>query len=186
MPAPSSAAAPWYSFQAGPAHIAILSTEHDLSAASPQAAWLAADLAAASSVWTIVGAHRFFYIDSSTEGRDAAAGAELLAALEPIFVANGVDLVIAGHHHSYQRTCRVVAGACDDVGPMHVVAGNAGAGLSGVSAAWPAIFRAVILEHGFLKLSANETHLLGSARRSMDGTEMDAFALAARERRSAC
>jgi hypothetical protein len=69
MPAPATYAAPWYSFDAGPVHFTHISTEHALGAGSPQLAWLAADLAAASAAglpWKVLSAHRFFYVDSST------------------------------------------------------------------------------------------------------------------------
>lgn len=54
-----------------------------------------------------------------------------------------VDLAVYGHHHSYQRTCKVVGEVCegmssqghaergqDYVAPVHVVLGMAGMGLS--------------------------------------------------------
>lgn len=48
-----------------------------------------------------------------------------------------VDLTFHGHHHSYQRTCPVYDNTCmgygDDgvpLAPVHMVIGNAGAGLS--------------------------------------------------------
>jgi hypothetical protein len=69
MPPPAARDAPWYSFDAGPVHFITVSTEHDLSAESPQLAWLAADLAtaaAANATWKVLSAHRFFYVDSST------------------------------------------------------------------------------------------------------------------------
>ncbi|CAN0549640.1 unnamed protein product, partial [Ectocarpus sp. 8 AP-2014] len=42
-----------------------------------------------------------------------------------------VDLAVYGHHHSYQRTCRVANETCyqDYTAPVHVVMGMAGMGL---------------------------------------------------------
>ena len=185
MPFPSSAASPWYSFDAGGVHWAMLSTEHDLSATSPQLKWLDADLAAANATWLLVGAHRFLYADSSSRAGDDAAGAGLLHALEPIFLKRSIDLVVAGHHHSYQRTCAVAAGRCSPDGPVYIVAGHAGAGLSGFST-WPRdIFVRRVSEHGYLRLAANASHLAVSSRRSSDGSEMDAVTLTAKYRRRA-
>jgi hypothetical protein len=180
MPPPASADAPWYSFDAGDAHIAMLSTEHDLSAASAQIVWLEQDLAAAAAAekrWRIVAAHRFFFADTSSGASDVEAGAALLQDLEPLFVMYGVRLVIAGHHHSYQRTCAMVGGKCVSDGPVYIVSGNAGAGLSGISGAPLSIYERIALEHGYLRLSVNKTHLVGSAQRSVSASKMDSFVL---------
>ena len=180
MPPPATFAAPWYSFDAGAVHFVQLSTEHDLSAFSPQVRWLAADLAVAAAArtrWIVVNAHRFFYVDSSQANRDAASGHALLEAIEPLFVRFGVDLTLTGHHHSYQRTCPVINGECVARGPVHIVAGNAGAGLSGTSGRRSALFAAIVSEHGYVRATANQTHLVVQARRSADGSLLDQLVL---------
>ena len=177
MPAPSTAAAPWYSFDIGRVHISVLSTEADVSVGSEQVDWLSADLAAAAADWKIVMAHRFFYIDSSTPDADAAAGAALRAALEPVMAQHGVVLTFTGHHHSYQRTKPLLGGI------VHVVAGHAGAGLSGLSTGRPdidALFATppgLVQEHGFLHVTFNATHAVFTAIRSSDGGVVDQFAV---------
>merc|ERR1712216_640218 len=45
---------------------------------------------------------------------------------EPLMVEHSVDLALWGHHHSYQRTCAIVGGKCEQKGPIHLVAGMAG------------------------------------------------------------
>ena len=187
MPPPASLASPWYSYTSGPVHFVHLSTEHDLSYDSPQLSWLRTDLAArqrAGVPWVIVSAHRFFYISSSTPNRDAASGRALLAGgLEDIFLQYGVDLTLTGHHHSYQRTCHVYAGSCvplrpdgSAAAPAHIVAGHAGAGLSGVSNV-SIIMERIVLEHGYLRGVANATHLVITSRRSTDGGLLDELVL---------
>jgi hypothetical protein len=54
-----------------------------------------------------------------------------------------VDLAVCGHHHSYQRTCPLANGTCAGYdgggaarGPVYLVIGNAGAGLSLALQAW--------------------------------------------------
>ncbi len=47
--------------------------------------------------------------------------------LETLLVQHQVDLVLFGHIHQYQRTCRMVAYKCDDIGPAYMVVGTAGA-----------------------------------------------------------
>ena len=192
MPPPASLASPWYSYTSGPVHFVHLSTEHDLSSDSPQLSWLRADLAArprAGVPWVIVSAHRFFYVSSSTPNRDAASGRALMAGgLEDIFLQYGVDVTVTGHHHSYQRTCHVHAGVCvplrpdgSAAAPVHIVAGHAGAGLSGVSNA-SSIMERVVLEHGYLRGVANATHLAITSRRSTDGSVIDELVLFKPER----
>ena len=184
MPSPARLEAPWFSFSSGPIHFVHLSTEHDLSRFSPQLAWLRADLLAARRrldvPCVIVSAHRFLYVDSSTPSRDAASGRALLDdGLENILLEFGVDLTLTGHHHSYQRTCHVRAGACAPPGaaaPVHIVAGHAGAGLSGVSNT-SAIVERIVLEHGYLRGVANATHLVVTSRRSTDGGLLDELVL---------
>ena len=188
MPPPASLNSPWYSYTSGPVHFVHLSTEHDLSRDSPQLSWLRADLAArqrSGVSWVIVSAHRFFYVSSSTPNRDAASGRALLdGGLEDIFLQYGVDLTLTGHHHSYQRTCYVNAGACmplradgSAAAPVHIVAGHAGAGLSGVSAYASSIMERIVLEHGYLCGVANATHLVITSRRSTDGSMLDELTL---------
>ena len=189
MPPPSSTSQPWYSFDVGRVHLAVLSTEADVGAGSPQVQWLAADLAAAAGAdWKIVMAHRFFYVDSSTPDADAAAGAALRAALEPVMEQHGVALTFTGHHHSYQRTKPLLNGAMAPQGSgiIHVVAGHAGAGLSGLSAGRPqlaALFDTppgLVQDHGFLHVTFNASHAVVTAIRSSDGAVVDQFAVETR------
>jgi hypothetical protein len=184
MPPPSTTAAPWYSFDIGRVHIAVLSTEADVGAGSQQVEWLSRDLSSVESThWKVVMAHRFFYIDSSTPNADAAAGAALRAELEAVMVKHGVALTFTGHHHSYQRTKPLVNGAVAAGGIVHVVAGHAGAGLSGLSAGRPdiqALFATppgLAQEHGFLHVTFNATHAVITAIRSSDGAVVDQFAV---------
>ncbi|NJO23600.1 MAG: AMP-binding protein [Sphingomonadales bacterium] len=67
---------------------------------------------------------------------DIPVAKELQEAFASLLAKYAVDVTLHGHHHSYQRTCPVVAGECvgygeDGVanGPVHLVVGNAGAGL---------------------------------------------------------
>jgi len=41
-----------------------------------------------------------------------------------------VDLALWGHHHSYQRTCKVYQEQCMDGATTHIVIGMGGQGLS--------------------------------------------------------
>jgi hypothetical protein len=103
----------WYAFDRGPLHVAVFDTESDHA---PQAAWLEQDLAATSQPWKIVVLHRPPY-SSGTHGSDGG----LRSLLAPIFVRHGVQLVLAGHDHDYERTTQ-------QDGVTYVVTGGGGIG----------------------------------------------------------
>lgn len=61
----------------------------------------------------MAAAHRPLYIDSTDTGRfdaDQVVADELRKSLEPLLYEAKVDLVLTGHHHSYQRYVRVSMG----------------------------------------------------------------------------
>ncbi|KAJ1480083.1 Metallo-dependent phosphatase-like protein [Baffinella frigidus] len=80
--------------------------------------------------WVIVAGHRPLYLtglDPSWD-KDQQVAAQLRAELEDLFYEHGADLVLAGHHHSYQRTCPLYKGECKPAGtaPVYMVIGMAG------------------------------------------------------------
>jgi hypothetical protein len=85
----------WYSFDWGDVHFVALDTE---KIGDAQAAWLAADLEANRLPWTIVYGHRPPY-SSGEHGGDAL----FQRTFVPILDAHGVDLVLSGHEHHYER-----------------------------------------------------------------------------------
>jgi predicted phosphodiesterase len=109
----------WYSFDRGPLHVAVFDTESDHA---PQAEWLEQDLAATTQPWKIVAMHRPLY-SSGTHGSDDG----LRSLLAPIFVRHGVQLVLAGHDHDYERTT-------EQDGVTYVVTGGGGVGTRPVGA----------------------------------------------------
>lgn len=81
-------------------------------------------LAEPPAPWTLVDHHRPMY-SSSFHGSDLA----LRASWAPLFEDAGVDLVINGHEHSYERTVPMRGDAPAETGPVYVVSGGAGAPL---------------------------------------------------------
>jgi len=64
-----------------------------------QLEWLDKDLAASGSEWKIAFFHHPLYSSGATQGSaDAQRG-----LLEPMFLKHGVNVVIAGHEHFYER-----------------------------------------------------------------------------------
>lgn len=54
---------------------------------------------------------------------------ELREALEPLFLRHGVDLVLAGHEHHYERSHPLREGdaVAEGCGPVHLITGGGGA-----------------------------------------------------------
>ena len=95
----------YYSFDQGNVHFVCLdSSESDRSPTGAMALWLQADLAATNQDWIIAFWHHPPYSkgshDSDTEGRLI----DMRQNFVPILEAYGVDLVLCGHSHSYERS----------------------------------------------------------------------------------
>ena len=101
---PSSTEA-YYSFDYGNVHVVCLdSYDSDNSPGSAMLTWLADDLAATDAEWLIAFWHHPPYSkgshDSDTEGRLVDMREHVL----PILESHGVDLVLSGHSHAYERS----------------------------------------------------------------------------------
>lgn len=64
-----------------------------------QMAWLEKELAESTSAWKMVFFHHPPYSTGGRHGSDLT----IRAALEPLFVKHGVDVVFTGHDHFYER-----------------------------------------------------------------------------------
>lgn len=95
----------YYSYDYANIHFICLdSMTADRNVESPMALWLKDDLAATTATWIIAFWHHPPYTkgshDSDTEGQLK----EMRTNFLPILEAGGVDLVLAGHSHSYERS----------------------------------------------------------------------------------
>ena len=118
----------WYSYEYGLAHFTMISTENNFTRGSPQYTWLVNDLKLVNRLrtpWLIVNLHRAMY-SSEKYPADNQTGQHIRQELEPLFHEHQVDIVIAGHYHSYERSCRVYQEHCVDDGTVHVTVGAAG------------------------------------------------------------
>lgn len=110
---PGDSGEKWYSFDYGRVHFVALDTESDYQT---QADWLDKDLAATKLPWKIVYMHKPMY-SSGEHGSDT----RLRAKLAPVLQRHGVQLVLAGHDHDYERTI-------PQNGVAYVVTGGGGIG----------------------------------------------------------
>lgn len=85
-----------------------------------QLAWLDEVLGQSTAAWKVAVMHHAPYSSSAKRGSNL----ELRAAVEPLFIQHGVQLVLTGHDHTYERTT-------PQSGVTYVVTG-AGAKLSDV------------------------------------------------------
>jgi hypothetical protein len=99
----------FYSVENGNVHLVMLDSETtDLSVDGAMASWLKKDLAANTKPWVIVAFHTPPYTDGGHHSdSDYDSGGRMKKMREnfvPIFDAYGVDLVLSGHSHDYERS----------------------------------------------------------------------------------
>lgn len=131
-----------------------------------QVAWLDEELAAATNPWRVVCMHHPVY----SSGRHGST-AVLVERLAPVLTRHGVDLVLSGHDHHYERTHPID-------GVTYVISG-AGCKLSGVD---PRPFSATAVSRlQFVRVSATRERLRARCL-GIDGEPLDAFELRPRQR----
>lgn len=134
----------WYSYRWGRVYFAALDTESDYAT---QAAWLDQDLAANTLPWKIVYLHRPPY-SSGWHGSDD----ELREALAPVLEKHGVQLVLAGHDHNYERMH-------PQNGVAYVVTGGGGRGTRGVGTSDFTAFSVDVIHFVYIEVALDELTL---------------------------
>jgi predicted phosphodiesterase len=86
----------YYSFRKGNATFFVLDSNY---MDSSQLGWLQTELQATNTEWKICYFHHPLYSDGRSHGPDL----DLRAVLEPLFERYGVNVVLAGHEHVYER-----------------------------------------------------------------------------------
>lgn len=95
----------YYSFDVGHVHFICLdSYESGRTSDTPMLAWLMADLAATQADWVIAYWHHPPYSKSSHDSDVETELKEMRQNVLPILESGGVDLVLCGHSHAYERS----------------------------------------------------------------------------------
>lgn len=156
-----------YAFDWGAAHLVSVSAAEIARGEEASARWLADDLArVAARPWRIVFLHEPPF---SAGAKKVVRG--LRKRLEPIVEAGHVDLMLAGHQHSYQRAeplCEHVA----DARVLQVISGGGGKALD-PSAAHPKFPRTASATH-YLRVTVSPERLDIRAI-DLDGHVLDRF-----------
>jgi 3',5'-cyclic AMP phosphodiesterase CpdA len=157
----------YYSFDAGPVHIAVLDSSRPSLIRSPESSqlrWLDADLGSTRQRWKIVVFHHAPYASAYLHGSDK----KIRKAIEPIIARHGVDLVLNGHSHTYQRSHPQEG----DI--VYIVTGGGGSNVRPVYKIWPFSNKVVGRRHHFVGLTlSGDTLTLTAIDR--DGTEFDTW-----------
>ena len=96
----------YYAFDYGNVHFIVLDSEQaPTSSTTPMRTWLGADLAATTADWTIALWHRPPYSRGLLHNSDVeVAEINMRQYVLPVLEFYGVDLVLCGHSHSYERS----------------------------------------------------------------------------------
>lgn len=117
----------YYSFDWGDAHFVSVDSNLMLTAAeSRMLGWLDSDLGATGKFWKIVFLHHPPYPTGTHLGDPICV--EVQQSVTPIVERHGVQLVLSGHEHAYERTFPLVGGQPVDSGQSttYVIAGGGG------------------------------------------------------------
>jgi hypothetical protein len=145
----------WYSFDRGDVHFVALDTER---IGAEQAAWLDQDLQANQLPWKVVIGHRPPF-SSGEHGGDA----EFQRLFVPIIRSHGVDLVLSGHEHDYERFHPID-------GVTYVVSGGGGRGTRSVGTSPMTAFSEAVLHFVYVEVTRNllTLHAIDGVGREFD------------------
>ncbi len=128
----------WYAFDYENAHFIVLDSNPASGRFAPgseQLRWLEEELKGSDAQWTFVMFHHPLYSSGRHKSDEA-----LREVLMPLFERYGVDMVLTGHDHLYERTWPLRGGERRDDGIVHIVSGGGGAELYPVGrSAWTAV-----------------------------------------------
>jgi hypothetical protein len=175
---------PWRAIHWGPVLLVMMSTEHSWLPGSEQYVWVDELLAATdrtASPFVVIVGHRPMYSSQLGADPDHIVSLHFRDAMDALVNTRGVDLMLTGHYHSYERSCPVVGDLCIASGnaTTHIVVGTAGAGLE--EGAFPGKWsRFHAVKFGYGRLTATRDVLAWEFVSSETGEVLDAIKLPSR------
>ena len=169
----------WYSFNYGPIHFTVMSSENDFTPGSRQYKWLENDMKSVNrhtTPWLILVAHRPMY-SSEKYANDYKLSVHMRLALEDLLHQYNVDMFLCGHMHSYERTCPVYREQCNKRGTVHIVAGGAGFELDTIGQYEVTWSEHLEMTHGYGRIAVNRSSLLWEYIRNTDQLVADTILL---------
>ncbi|HSN77288.1 MAG TPA: metallophosphoesterase family protein [Anaerolineae bacterium] len=101
----SSGTEAYYSFDYANIHFIVLDSSETIYAnPAPMLRWLANDLAATNQVWKIAYFHHSPYSKGSHDSDTDSLMTRMRTHALPVLEAGGIDLVLGGHSHNYERS----------------------------------------------------------------------------------
>ena len=144
-----------YTFNYGNIQFFMIDTDRDVSPGSPQYTWLENQLAKSTSHWKIAMHHHPPYSSEENDYGDvnfekSEEGDLDTRQLVPLYEKYGVDLVIFGHIHAYERTWPIFKERVNqEKGVIYLNMGGAGGGLENASFQRPFFTHKVKKVHHF-------------------------------------
>ncbi len=140
----------YYSYDLGDWHIIVLNSEIERTLTSPQITWLKQDLANNNDMCTLAMWHRPLF-STGQHGNNTS-----MKTFWDVLYAEGVDLILGGHDHHYQRYTTInPSGVADPTGIREFVVGTGGASLYPFLSTSPNIEVRNNTTYGVLKLTLN-------------------------------
>ncbi len=170
----------YYSFDWGHVHFISLDTSCTLGLAetgceAAQKSWLAQDLAATKQPWKVV----FFHYPVWSSGEHGSQP-KIQREYPPLFEQYGVDLVLTGHDHNYERTRPMKGTAVAPSGTRgvtYVVVGSGGASLRSFPGSQPGWTAYRNNTHGGFLSVVVDGGTLSAKFITVGGTVRDSFTL---------
>jgi hypothetical protein len=105
----------YYSFEEGAWHVIVLNSNIPRTPTSPQVQWLRTDLAAHSNLCTLAYWHHPLYSSTNGSGSGGVTWGSARTFWDTLY-AHGVDVVLGGHRHIYERMAPMKPDGTPDAG----------------------------------------------------------------------
>ncbi len=155
----------FYSFDNKGVHFVSVDTTESLAPGSPQLRWLEKDLAASTADWKVLYFHHPLY--NGNPG-DNGPNDEYLG---PLIAKYGVDLLLSGHEHNYQRSKPLNAN-----GTLEIITGGGGQSLHPFRIKQPAHNAYRDVDFGHVEVEVTGDKLVGRYV-VRDGSVRDTFVI---------